>query len=294
MESEGGHAMEQKPIHGHEAIAPPSADVAQRYLDEADAVKHRRGRVVDRRALAWLQIANAAVTAVYLVALVTAIRGHGGVTPQVFVFSFLVWGQLSTGMAQRSGMQLRLTWSRWPILLAGGALTVVVLVVFGFAVFYPGFPEIGVWIPAVLMLVGFGGYGAVQLALASGDPRPPRSMPKPLPRAMRWGTICVGVALGVMAMLGSAPDGVLASTLLLLVVLMTFVWLVAARSEMGLPAVGASWRWPHQLAFAAAGCALALLVLLDGVPIGLGFVGGLGIIALFVAVSFVPGRDLRD
>lgn len=294
MESEGGHAMEQKPVQGHEAIAPPSADIAQRYLDEAEAVVHRRGRVVDRRALAWLQIAGAAVTAVYLVALVTAIRGHGGLTPQIFVFSFLLWGQLSTGMAQRSGMQLRLTWSRWPALLAVGVPAVAALVVFGFAIFDPGFPAIGVWIPSVLVLVGFGGYGAVQLARASGDPRPPRSMPKPLPRAMRWGTICVGVVLGAMAMLGSAPDGVLASTLLLLVVLMAFVWLVAARSEMGLPAVGASWRWPHLLAFAAAAGAMTVLVLLDGVPIGLGFVGGLGIIALFVAVSFVPGRDLRD
>lgn len=286
--------MEQKPVQGYEALAPPSADVAQRYLDEADAVTHRRGHVIDRRSLAWLQIASAAITALYLVALCAAIRGHGGVTPQVFVFSFLVWGQLSTGMAQRSGMQLRLTWSRWPVLLAGSALTVAVLVLFGFAIFDPGFPVIGVWIPAVLMLVGFGGYGAVQLARASRDPRPPRAMPKPLPRAMRWGTICVGVALGVMAMLGSAPDGVLQSTLLLLVVLMAFVWLVAARSEMGLPAVGASWRWPHLLAFAAAAGVSALLVLLDGVPISLGFVGGLGIVALFVAVSFVPGRDLRD
>ncbi|WP_341957182.1 hypothetical protein [Microbacterium sp. LWH13-1.2] len=286
--------MEQKPVQGQEALAPPSVDIAQRYLDEADAVVHRRGRAVDGRALAWLQIASAAVTAAYLVALATAIRGHGGVTPQVFVFSFLVWGQLSTGMAQRSGMQLRLVWSRWPILLAGGALAVAVLVVFGFAVFDPGFPAIGVWIPAGLMLVGFGGYGAVQLARASGDPRPPRPTPKPLPRAMRWGTIGVGVVLGVMAMLGSAPDGVLASTLILLVMLMTFVWLVAARSEMGLPSVGASWRWPHLGAFAASACTLSLAVLVDGVPWLVGVFSGLMIIALFIAVSFVRGRDLRD
>lgn len=286
--------MEQKPVQGHEALPPPSADIARQYLDEADAAVNRRARAVDRRSLAWLQLVNAVTTSVYLVALATAIRGHGGVTPQVFVFSFLMWGQLSTGMAQRSGMQLRLTWSRWPALVAGGALTIAALVVFGFAIFDPGFPAIGVWIPAVLILVGFGGYGAVQLARASGDPRPTRSTPKPLPRGIRWGTICVGVALGVMTMVGSAPDGLLVSTLLLLVLLMTFAWLVAARSEMGLPAIGASWRWPHLVAFAVAAGALTLLVLLDGVPIGLGFVGGLGIIALFIAVSFIPGRDLRD
>lgn len=286
--------MEQKPVEGQEALAPPSADIARQYLDEANAAVSRRTRVVDRRSLAWLQLVNAVTTSVYLVALAAAIRGHGGVTPQVFVFSFLMWGQLSTGMAQRSGMQLRLTWSRWPALVAGGALTVAALIVFGFAIFDPGFPAMGVWIPAILVLVGFGGYGAVQLARASGDPRPPRSTPQPLARGMRWGTICVGVAVGVMAMLGSVPGGILSSSLLLLVLLMVFAWLVAARSEMGLPAVGASWRWPHLVAFAVAACALTLIVLLDGVPVILGVVGGAVIILLFFAVSFIPGRDLRD
>lgn len=286
--------MEQTPVQGQEALAPPSADIAQRYLDEAAAVVHRRGHVVDRRALARLHIANAVITAAYLVAMAAALRGDAGGTSQVILFSFLLWGQLVSGMAQHSGMQWRLTASRWPLLLAGGVLIVAALIVFGFVVWDPEVPAVGIWIPAALVLFGFGGYGAVQLARASGGPHPPRSHPAPLPRGARWGTVLVGIAIGVLAMRGSAPDGVLTSVLMLLVVLMLVAWMVAARTEMGLPTVGASWRWPHLAAFAASVCALSLVVLLDGVPVVLGVLSGLGIIALLTAVSFVPGRDLRD
>jgi len=286
--------MEQKPVQGQEALAPPSADIAQRYLDEAEAVLHRRGHVVDRRALAWLQIANGVITAVYLVAMAVALRGDGAGTSQVILFSFLLWGQLASGMAQRSGMQWRLTAFRWPLLLAGGLLIVAALVVFGFVVWDQEFPAFGMWIPAALVLFGFGGYGAVQLARASDDPRPPRARPAPLPRGARWGTVLVGVAMGVLAMLGSAPDGALTSILLVLIVLMLFAWIVAARTEMGLPTLGASWRWPHLVAFAASACMLSLVVLVDGVPVLTGVLCGLGIVALLVAVSFVPGRGLRD
>ncbi|WP_194764219.1 hypothetical protein [Microbacterium sp. UFMG61] len=286
--------MDQTPVQGQEALAPPSADIAQRYLDEADAVVHRRGRVVDRRAQARLHIANAVITAAYLVAMAAALRGDGGGTSQVILFSFLLWGQLASGMAQRSGVQWRLTASRWPLLLAGGVLIVAALVVFGFVVWDPEVPAIGMWIPAALVLFGFGGYGAVRLARASGDPHTPRSHPAPLPRGARWGTVLVGIVIGVLAMLGSAPDGVLTSVLILLVVLMLVAWMAAARTEMGLPTVGASWRWPHLAAFAASACTLSLVVLLDGVPVVVGVLGGLGIIALLTAVSFVSGRDLRD
>jgi len=284
--------MEQKPVQGQEALAPPSADIAQRYLDEAEAVVHRRTRAVDRRALAWLQIANALITAVYLVAMAAALRGDRSVAAsQVILFSFVLWGQLASGMAQRSGMQWRVTGSRWVLLVSGIVLTVVV---FGFVVLDPGFPAFGIWIPAALVLIGYGGYGVVQVARTTGDARPPRSLPAALSRGARWGTIGIGVAVGLLAMLGSAPDGVLTSVLLLLVVLMLFAWFATARTEMGLPSVGASWRWPHLAAFAVSACGLSLVVLVDGVPVFVGMISGLSIMALFVAVSFIPGRGLRD
>ena len=198
--------MEQKPVDGYEVLAPPSADIAQRYLDEAAAVATRRERKVDRRALAWLQIVNAVATAAYLAVLAFALRADSVLASQTIVFSFLLWVQLASGMAQRSGMQRRLSWSTWPALLAGGLLVATALVVFGFAVWAPGFPAIGVLIPPALVLVGLGGYGAVQLARASGDVRPPRSHPQPLSPVVRWGTILVGVALGVLMTLAS-PAG---------------------------------------------------------------------------------------
>lgn len=286
--------MDQKPVDGYEVLAPPSADIAQRYLDEAEAVATRLERSADRRALAWLQIANAVAIAAYLIAMAAAIRSDGVGTYQVILFSFLMWGQLASGMAQRNGMQWRMTRSRWPVMLAGGVLIVAALVVFGFVAFDPDFPVVGMLAPAVIVLIGFGGYGTAQLMRASGDPRAPRASHAPMSRAARWGTALVGVAVGLLTMLGSAPEGVVTSVLLLLVVLMILAWGVASRSEMGLPAIGASWRWPHLVAFAVSACAQSLLVLLDGVPVHLGVLSGAGIVVLFVAVSFVPGRDLRD
>ncbi|MEX0158892.1 MULTISPECIES: hypothetical protein [unclassified Microbacterium] len=285
--------MEQKPVDGYEVLAPPSADIAQRYLDEAAAVATRRERTVDRRALAWLQIVNAVATAAYLAVLAFALRADSVLASQTIVFSFLLWVQLASGMAQRSGMQRRPSWSKWPALLAGGLLVATALVVFGFAVWAPGFPAIGVLIPPALVLVGLGGYGAVQLARASGDVRPPRSHPQPLSRVIRWGTILVGVALGVLMTLASAPDGGLASVLVMLVLLMLFIWMFAFSSDLGLPAIGASWRWPHLAIFAVAVSALSGAVLLP-VPLDAGALAGAAVIILFVAVSFVPGRDLRD
>lgn len=285
--------MEQKPVDGYEVLAPPSADIAQRYLDEAVAVATRRERTVDRRALAWLQIVNAVATAAYLAVLALAVRGDSALASQTFIFSFLVWSQLASGMAQRSGMQWRLSGSRWPVLLAVGLLMAAALVMFGFATWVPGFPVIGVLIPSALVLFGLGGYGAVQLARASDDVRPPRSHRRPMSRVVRGGTILVGVALGVLIVLASAPDGVLTSTLVMLVLLMLFAWMFAFSTDIGLPSIGASWRWPQLTAFAVSISALAAVVLLP-VPIDGGALAGVSVILLFVAVSFVPGRDLRD
>jgi hypothetical protein len=99
-----------------------------------------------------------------------------------------------------------------------------------------------------------------------------------------------------MAMLGGAPDDVVRSTITLLVMLVLLAWIVAFNTEVGLPAIGASWRWPQIAAFfIAAGVQVALLLgagALDDRGLS-GVVGGVGMIALFVVVSFVPGRESR-
>lgn len=289
--------MEQKPVPGHEALIPPDADIAQRYLDEVQAVAERRDRAVDRRALAWLQIANAVVIAVYLGAFVWVLRNAAPLVPQVILFTFLMWSQLATGIAQRNGMQLRMSRTRWPIVVAGAVLIIVALVLFGFAVWDDRLPAIAMAIPSGLVLVGLGGYGVVQLIRAAGDPHPRRPVRAPLSRPIRWGTSLVGVAMGVLILLGGAPEGVVTSILMLLVVLLLLAWMLAARTELGLPAIGAAWRWPQVLAFAAAAAVLLAFIGIRAVGIGpdmsVTALAAAGVVALIVAVSFVSGRDPR-
>ncbi len=291
--------MEQNPVPGQDALAPPDAAIAQRYLEEARMVATRRDRAVDRRALAWLQLANAAVTAVYLTVFAWVLESAGSLVPQVILFVFLVWSQIASGMAQRNGMQWRMTRSRWPLIAAGAVVLTASLVVFGFAVVDRSLPLFVTFLPGALVLVALGGYGLIQLLRASRDPRPPRPARRRLPRGVRIGTMLLGAAFGVLILLLGAPDGVVASTILLLIVLLLLAWLIASRSDLGLPAIGAAWRWPHVLAFAVAASALLVLVVVDAAgerPAGLGATAliGAGAVLLFVGVAFVPGRDGRE
>ncbi|KJL28214.1 hypothetical protein [Microbacterium oxydans] len=290
--------MEQHPVPGHEALVPPDADIARRYLDEAQAVTERRDRAVDRRALAWLQIANAVIGAVFITAFAWILRDAAPFMPQVVLFAFLVWSQLASGMAQRNGMQWRMSSARWPIIVSGAVLLGVALVFFWLAIWDERLPPITMLIPGTLMLVGLGGYGVFQLVRASHDPRPSRPGRSPLSRGIRWGTIVVGIALGALILLAGAPEGVVTSTLLLLMMLLLLVWILAARSQIGLPVIGAAWRWPHVLTFALAATALLALLVVrtTGTDAGMPVTASIGaaVVGMFSAVSFVHGRDPRD
>lgn len=288
--------MKQKSIPGQSALVPPDADVARQYLAAADAVMERRDRTVDRRALAWLQIVNAAVTAGYLATFALILRQGDVVASQVVLFTFLVWGQLASGMAQRSGMQWRWSSARWPLLLGGGVVLVGAVIVFGLVALDTRLPAVVVLIPAGMVLLGSGGYGVLQLLRAAGDPRPPQPSRIALPVPIRWGTVLVGVALGVLTMLAGATDDALRSVITLLVMLVLLAWIVAFNTPVGLPAIGASWRWPHvAVFFLAVGIPVTLTV--GGEAFGsqglAGILGGAVVIALFTLVSFVPGRESR-
>jgi hypothetical protein len=115
-------------------------------------------------------------------------------------------------------------------------------------------------------------------------------------RSARVGTILVGAAIGALVLLGGAPEGVLRSVLVLLVMLALLVWIIAGRSDLGLPAIGAAWRWPHIVAFAISASPLFALAVLASAPgrLLVSMIAGLGVILLSVAASFVPGRDLRE
>ncbi|KJQ53097.1 hypothetical protein RS85_03178 [Microbacterium sp. SA39] len=291
--------MDQNPVPGQDALAPPDAAIAQRYLDEARMVATRRDRAVDRRALAWLQIANAAVTAVYLTAFAWVLESAGSLVPQVILFVFLVWIQIASGMAQRNGMQWRMTRSRWLWIAVCAVVLITSRVVFGFAVVDRSLPLFVMFLPGGLVLVALGGYGLLQLLNASRDPRPPRPARRRLPLGVRIGTMLLGAAFGVLILLLGAPDGVVASTILLLIFLLLLALMFASRSDLGLPAIGAAWRWPHVLVFAVTASALLMLVMVDAAgerPVGLGATAliGAGAVLLFVGAAFIPGRDARE
>jgi hypothetical protein len=289
--------MDQKPVAGQEALVPPDAETARRYLEEARAVTGRRQRAVDRRALAWLQIVSAVVTAAFLVASVIALRRPADGGAQALLFAFLVYGQIFSGSAQRSGLQWRFTRGQWPLVVSGAAAMVLALVAFGFAVFVPDVPWWVAVLPGALVLLVFGGYGAVRLARASSDPPGPDVPRVPLPRGARVGTLGVGVVLGALLMLSVAPAGVLASVLLLLLALCVLAWFCAGATDLGLPAIGALWRWPHEVGLAIG---FALLVGLTVFDVGraeggatAGVIAGCGVVLLFVGLTFVPGRGAR-
>lgn len=289
--------MEQTPVHGHEALAPPSADVAHQYLREATSVAERREHATDRRLLARLQILNAAVMAVCLTVFAVVLGRGDNAASQAVLFAFLIWGQLASGMAQRSGMQWRMSRSRWPLVAGASALLAIAVFVLGVAVWVDDAAWFVAFVPGTLVLVGFGGYGVLQLARAWRDPKPRPEPRRRLTGMVRAGTILVGASLGALTLLLATPDGVVKSVLLLLVMLLLVAWIAASRTDLGLPAIGAAWRWPHVTAFALAASALVVLALIgsrdaNSVVVPSALVAG-GALLLSVAVSFAPGRALR-
>lgn len=288
--------MDQKPVAGQEALVPPDAETARRYLEEARAVTGRRQRAVDRRALAWLQIVSAVVTAAFLVASVIALRRPADGGAQALLFAFLVYGQIFSGSAQRSGLQWRFTRGQWPLVVSGAAAMVLALVAFGFAVFVPDVPWWVTVLPGALVLLVFGGYGVVRLARASSDPPGPD-----VPACLYRGCPCRHARRRCRSR--SAPDarrrpgGRPHERVLLLLALCVLAWFCAGATDLGLPAIGALWRWPHEVGLAIG---FALLVGLTVFDVGraeggatAGVIAGCGVVLLFIGLTFVPGRGVR-
>lgn len=283
--------MEQKPVPGQQALVPPDAETARQFLVAADAVVERRARTIDRRSLARLQIANAAITAGFLVASAALFRTGAVTSAQALLFTFIMWGQLAGGMAQRSGMTWRMTRARWPVLLGGGIVLASAMIGYGFAVWDHRMPDGFVLLPGVIILLGFGGCGVVRLVRASGDPARHRATPVPLSGGQRAGTALVGASLGLLTILAAAPGDVTRAVLILVLMLALLAWLMASNSERGLPAIGASWRWPHVLVFMVSAAVPVVLALTATTQVLVSVLAGATVIVLFAAVSFVPGRE---
>jgi hypothetical protein len=258
-------------------------------------VAERRAAAVDRRALGRLTLLNAVVLAAYFVAFAVVARRGDPLLTQMIVYTLLVWGQVASGLAQRQGVQWRPSRARWPLLAGGIALFVVAFAVLVAAGLNPDLPFLFALIPAGLVLCGFGGYGISQLVSAAraGDQRPSRSAPVPLSLPARWGTVLVGVSMAILCLLSTAPDDVLRGVLVLLMAMLLLTWIAAYRSDIGLPAVGASWRWPHLLAFGVAAGVLVWSATRGPDALGAGMIGGLVVLVLFIGVALVPGAGRR-
>jgi hypothetical protein len=105
------------------------------------------------------------------------------------------------------------------------------------------------------------------------------------------GTVLVGVALAALTLTAGATDSLLGAVLSLVVMAGFIVWLCALASPVGLPVIGACWRWPHWLAFAASAGAMTAVVLAPA-SFAAGAIVSAIVALVFVGVSFAPGRPV--
>src|SRR5690606_3306645 len=97
--------MEQKPMRDADPLERPTPEVAKAYLDEVGAVEQRREEHIDRRAVGWISILNAAIVPVFLYLTIVGLRNDAAGVTQPILFAFIVWGQLAAGIAVRNGVQ---------------------------------------------------------------------------------------------------------------------------------------------------------------------------------------------
>ncbi|MFS0852348.1 hypothetical protein [Microbacterium sp. 179-I 3D4 NHS] len=279
--------MEQTPATGPTTTRQPHT--AGRHIDAAPAEADPRETAADRRDRAWQQLSSAVAIAVFLFVYITALRDDGVESATVLLFGFLLWTQLSAGVARRPGRPQPRRAPQHPLrVVAAVAVLLPALGLFGAAVFVDDAPLVLRLAPSAVVLLGLGGYGIA--LLRSSRSAAPRTRPVPvrLRGTARVGTILVGVALALGAVTATAA-GFLGHVLSLATMIGFLVWMLAFSSEIGLPAVGAAWRWPHLLSLVLAEGALIAVVLLP-VSAPIGAIVGVGILLVFVGASFAPGR----
>lgn len=287
--------MDQQPIGAEMPLEPPSASVARAYLDELVAVERRRDEHIDRRAVGWLSIINAVVLAVFLYLSVVGLRNGATTVTQPVLFAFLIWGQVTAGVATRSGVRWQLVRRRWLMIVGTTAFGVVIVVSMLAAVFGADeFDDVIVYVSPLLAFVVLTSVGVVQLRRAR-EHVAARTRPRaPLSPGVRAATIGLGVILAGLTALMAAPESVLTSVLLLLLVLVLVAWMFAGASGLGIPALGEQWRWPQFTAYGvsvAAVFANAAWVLFIGREIPFAAISGVAVMLAFVLAASVGGRD---
>lgn len=287
--------MEQRPISGHEPLAPPTADVARAYLDEIGMVVGRREALIDRRRMARLACAEAIVLAVYLTIMMFSFGQKFSSPFLIVVALFLIWVQLSAELRESYGGQPRLSGTSQRVYLAFGLVAVLAVVVgVWLQIVGVGISVLARFVPGVALLAVFGGRALRDLR------RAPEALPNesdPFTVGARSATAGLGIVLGVGVWTTATGESMLAAIFAPFAMALLLGWSIAAYASSRLPALGAIWRWPQWSAFALGGATLAAMMLLvmhtDVVTAPLAISSALGVAVLFVVVAFLGGRDVR-
>lgn len=288
--------MEQNAVDGYSPLTPPSAEIAQAYLDQDAAVRARREDHLDRRELARFGLAEAVVLPLYLTAMLFTIRES--TTPPgvlMLIAALILWMQLYG--ERRESLGLRATSAG---AMGRGPIVVVALLAVSLGVGV-ALELARIDYPWPLRLVP----GAVALVvLVPPSIRELRSAP---PRritqratftpAARWATAGVGAVLSFgIAAIGSS-DALIAATAVLLVLLSIGAWWFVGTVGSRVPVLGALWRWPQWAAFGVAGGGLiaAAVTAASGQPAaqGIALVAAVACAAVFAAAALIGAPDER-
>lgn len=275
--------MEQRPESGAAPLDPPSAAMAQAYLEESARVAKRREQFIDRRAAARLLLAEGAAFGVYLIALMFAFPPAAGLNAVVLIVPFLIWTQLVITLREEYGYQRR---GREQRLRTMVVIIIAVMVIGALTTLF-----LHVDLPwGVRLLPGVVSF-ALYALLARSEWRQATSESvgrerTPFTRTVRVTTIGIGVALGI-SVTSVATTALAAAIAMVVVMIALSAWLLTATITGG-TAVATAWGVFHWVCFALAGSTTVVLVLLlqfTSLPLAIpGYVAG-GLIALVFVIG---------
>ncbi|WP_341975122.1 hypothetical protein LTA6_003476 [Microbacterium sp. LTA6] len=285
--------MEQKPLSAAEPLEPPTADVAQAYLDEVDVVATRREERIDRRGIAWVALAEAAALAVYLSVMMFGFGSSSSSSFITLIALLLVWIQLSGELKESFGFQSRLRRTeRWAYALFGFVAVAGVVVGIATQIVGADIPFVLRLAPGGLVLLVFGGLAVRDLRRAR--PAVLRRARAPLATVARNFTLTIGAVFGIAIAITSVAYSVPASLFSMALILLMLGWWIAVQISDRLPALGAVWYWPQWAAFVLGWAVFACAVLvqfrqpLDPLIIS---IAAVVVVLAFVAAAFFDGRD---
>ncbi|GAA3925832.1 hypothetical protein [Microbacterium soli] len=275
--------MEQTPAQGAAPLDPPSAAVAQAYLDESARVTERRETWIDRRAAARLMLAEGVGLGVYLVVLMLVFAPAEGSNVAMLLVPFLIWTRLAMTLREEYGYQRRGREQRARtiaviiivVMIVGALSTLVLDVDIPFAVrFIPGVTTFG--------LFGALAWGEWRRASGESVSRTPPS----LDRSSRLVTIGIGLGLGATIPCITAPGEIVSLLVSMAVMLALVVWMLVETAGAG-SHVALAWGpylWGCFVAAAVVTVVLLVLVQFTVLPLLVpGLLAGAVIAAAFAA-----------